>query len=61
MERQSLWFKSWWSTAGVTGIATENAVILINDVFQGPVKNYNLEEKAGVTTCYLYWNSIFSF
>ena len=33
-----------------TGIATENAVILINDVFQGPVKNYNLGERAGVTT-----------
>ena len=34
-----------------TGIATENAVILVNDVFQGPVKNYNLFELAGVTTC----------
>ncbi len=33
-----------------TGIASENAVILINDVFQGPVKNYNLGELAGVTT-----------
>ena len=38
------------TTAGVTGIATENAVILINDVFQGPVKNYNLEEKSGITS-----------
>ena len=33
-----------------TGIATENAVILINDVFQGPVSNYNLGESSGVTT-----------
>ena len=38
------------TTAGVTGIATENAVILINDVFQGPVKNYNLNESAGITS-----------
>ena len=36
--------------SNVTGIATENAVILINDVFQGPITNYNLGELAGVTT-----------
>ena len=36
--------------SNITGIASENAVILINDVFQGPVKNYNLYELAGVTT-----------
>ena len=39
------------SGSNVTGIATENAVLLVNDVFQGPVKNYNLFELAGVTTC----------
>ena len=38
------------TTAGVTGIATENAVILVNDVFQGPSKNYNLNESAGITS-----------
>ena len=36
--------------SNVTGIATENAVLLINDVFQGPVKNYNLEEQSGITS-----------
>ncbi len=34
----------------LVGIATENAVILINDVFQGPVANYNLKEASGITT-----------
>ena len=38
------------SKSNVTGIATENAVILINDVFQGPVKNYSLNENAGITS-----------
>ena len=36
--------------SNLTGIATENAVILINDVFQAPVKDYNLNENAGVTS-----------
>ena len=36
--------------SNVTGIATENAVILVNDVFQGPVLNYNLNENLGVTS-----------
>mgnify|MGYP003309118127 CR=1 FL=1 len=36
--------------SNVTGIATENGVILVNDVFQGPVVNYDLNEKAGVTS-----------
>jgi len=34
----------------VTGIATENAVILINDVFQGPILNYSLNENLGITS-----------
>jgi len=36
----------------VTGIATENAVILINDVFQGPGQSsdYTLSESVGITT-----------
>ena len=40
------------SSAGsnITGIATENAVILVNDVFQGPVLNYTLNENAGITS-----------
>ena len=38
------------SGSNVTGIATENAVILVNDVFQGPVANYDLNENAGVTS-----------
>jgi len=38
------------SGSDVTGIATENAVILLNDVFQGPVSNYDLSENAGVTS-----------
>ena len=38
------------SGSNVTGIATENAIILVNDVFQGPVVNYDLEQTAGVTS-----------
>ena len=36
----------------VTGIATENAIILINDIFQGPETNYDytLSESAGITS-----------
>ena len=36
----------------VTGIATENAIILINDVFQGPglSYDYNLTENSGITS-----------
>ena len=36
----------------ITGIATENAVILINDVFQGPGSNsnYTLNQTAGITS-----------
>ena len=36
----------------VTGISTENAIILINDVFQGPgiTYDYNLTENAGITS-----------
>jgi len=36
--------------SNITGIATENAVILINDVFQGPISNYTLKENAGITS-----------
>ena len=38
--------------SNITGIATENAVILINDVFQGPAADldYTLEENAGITS-----------
>jgi len=36
--------------SNITGIATENAVILINDVFQGPSKNYNLGQISGITS-----------
>ena len=34
----------------VTGIATDNAVILINDIFQGPglSRDYTLNENAGI-------------
>ena len=40
------------SGSDVTGIKTENAIILINDIFQGPgVSNdYTLEESTGITT-----------
>ena len=36
----------------VSGIATENGVILVNDVFQGPgaAYNYELSEASGITT-----------
>jgi len=36
----------------VTGIKTENAIILINDIFQGPgiTNDYTLEESTGITT-----------
>ena len=36
--------------SNITGIATENAVILVNDVFQGPILNYNLNENLGITS-----------
>ena len=38
--------------SNVTGIATENAVVLINDVFQGPgaSSNYTMSENAGITS-----------
>ena len=36
--------------ANVTGIANENGVILVNDVFQSPIQNYTLSESAGITT-----------
>ena len=34
----------------ITGIATDNAVILVNDVFQAPTTNYTLNENAGITS-----------
>ncbi len=35
----------------VTGISTDNAIVLINDIFQGPnVVDYDLRESAGITT-----------
>ena len=38
--------------SNVTGISTENAVILLNDIFQGPglTNDYNLSESAGITS-----------
>jgi hypothetical protein len=38
--------------ANVTGIQTENAIVLINDIFQGPgiTYDYNLTESVGITT-----------
>ena len=33
-----------------TGITTENAAFLTNDVFQEPVKNHNLNKSAGATS-----------
>ena len=38
--------------SNITGIATENAVILINDIFQGPglTNDYNLAESVGITS-----------
>ena len=40
------------SGSNVTGISTENAVILINDIFQGPGQtlDYTLEESLGITS-----------
>jgi len=38
------------NSSNITGIATENAVILINDVFQTPSKDYSLTENAGITS-----------
>jgi hypothetical protein len=35
------------STNSITGIATDNAVILINSIFQGPTIDYNLNENLG--------------
>jgi hypothetical protein len=41
--------------SNVTGISTDNAIVLINDIFQGPstiniVDSYDLTESAGITT-----------
>ena len=38
--------------SNVTGISTENAIILLNDIFQGPglTNDYNLSESAGITS-----------
>jgi hypothetical protein len=43
------------SGSNVTGISTDNAIVLINDVFQGPntlltTNDYDLTENAGITT-----------
>jgi len=40
------------SASNVTGITNENAIILINDIFQVPsaIKDYTLEESSGITT-----------
>jgi hypothetical protein len=40
------------NNANVTGIQNENAVILINDIFQGPgsTYDYNLSQSAGITS-----------
>ena len=43
--------------SNITGIATENAVILVNDVFQGPILNYNLNENLGITSIQFKKNS----
>ena len=36
----------------VTGVSTENAVILVNDVFQGPgaTSDYTIEEASGISS-----------
>ena len=36
--------------ANVTGIEDENAVVLVNDVFQSPNLNYSLGQASGITT-----------
>ena len=48
--RRSFNLKS--NTANATGFSTENAVVLINDVFQGPglTYDYTLAETAGITS-----------
>ena len=46
--------------SNVTGIVTENAIVLINDVFQYPgnLYNYNLTEGAGITTISITGSSV---
>ncbi len=36
--------------SNVSGIANDNAVILVNDVFQNPIQSYSLSENAGITS-----------
>ena len=36
--------------SNVTGIANDNAVVLINDVFQNPTLDYSLSENVGITS-----------
>jgi hypothetical protein len=47
----------------VTGIQNENAVILINDIFQGPGLNadYTLSKLQELQVNYIYWNSMHQF
>ena len=45
-------FRLYQNSTDVTGISTENAIILVNDVFQTPGSNnqYTLNESAGITS-----------
>lgn len=48
--------------SNVTGISTSNAILLVNDIFQGPnfsniIDDYKLEEKLGITTVTFTGNS----
>jgi len=48
--------------SNVTGISTDNAIVLINNIFQGPnapniIDNYNLVENSGITTITFIGNS----
>jgi hypothetical protein len=50
------------SGSNVTGISTDNAIVLINSIFQGPnspsiTDNYDLVENAGITTITFIGNS----
>ena len=50
------------NSSNVTGISTDNAIVLINSIFQGPnapsiTDNYDLVENAGITTITFTGNS----
>jgi hypothetical protein len=50
------------SGSNVTGMSTDNAIVLINEIFQGPnasgvIDNYDMKETSGITTITFVGNS----